>query len=494
MCVWAAAAAGCGSTNESVFGDAGTVGPGLDGTTGGSDAQPPPLGGFDASTDGTIGNVQSLYFDPPSATIVVDGTGAATTSYALKAVDTSGNIAVVTADSIAFDRPDLASVTDAAPVVATAGTSAALYGGVGTIHALYGGVEATASLTVQVRIVDFGAGLGPSSAAVLALNGGSSAPLDGAAPALPADPAANPQTLLYPYDKTVWPLGLTSPLVMWSAPQAGDVYCLHYQERNYSYDGYYTLASLPAQMRLDQNAWDRITASNDSSASPDPLTFTLSRWDHGLGHAYVTASETWTIAPESLRGAIYYWTASQTNSQSARKGHISRFRPGSGAAPEPLNNGACMGCHAVNAQGTILVADIDDNLEGNRPPDGGVPSVAPYGNWSGTRAWASFDITQSTAPIEYQSNKFGADVALTPDGKYLVFGGPTSVAGSKKSSRSATRSPAASSQAAGWMASSSTPARPTWRCPLFRPTARSWPSSSRRMATIPTTSFRVNRR
>src|SRR5207253_1547671 len=104
-----------------------------------------------------------------------------------------------------------------------------------------------------------------------------------------------------------------------------------------------------------------ITASNDGSTSPDPLTFTLSRWDHGSGRAYVTASESWTIAPESLRGAIYYWTASQTNSQAARKGHISRFRPGSGAAPEPLNNGACMGCHAVNAQGTILVADIDDN-------------------------------------------------------------------------------------------------------------------------------------
>jgi hypothetical protein len=407
------------------------VGPGLDGTTGTNDGQPPPLGGFDASTDGAaVGNVQSLYFDPPSATIVVDGTGAATASYVLKAVGPNGNVVTVTAESIAFDRPDLASVTDSEPVVATAGTSTSLYGGTGTIHALYGGIEATASLTVQMRIVDYGVGLGPSSPAVVALGGGGVGS-DAAAPALPADPAANSQSLLYPYDKTVWPLGLTSPLIMWTAPQAADVYCLHYQERNYSFDGYYTLASLPAQMRLDQDAWDRITASNDSSTSPDPLTFSLSRWDHGSGQAYASASQTWTVAPESLRGAIYYWTASQTDSQAARNGHISRFRPGSGAAPEPLNNGACMGCHAVNAQGTILVADIDDNLEGNRPPDGGVPSVAPYDNWSGTRPWASFDITQSAAPLAYQSNKFGADVALTPDGKYLVFGGPTSVSGSK---------------------------------------------------------------
>jgi hypothetical protein len=297
----------------------------------------------------------------------------------------------------------------------------------GTVHALYRGIEATASLTVRVRIVDYGSGLGPTTPAVVALNGGS----DGGGPSLSADPTANGRSFLYPYDKTVWPLGLTSPLIMWTAPQAGDVYRLHYQERNYTYDGYYTLASLPAQMRLDQQAWDCITASNDSSTSPDPLAFSLSRWDHGSGQAYATASQTWAVAPESLRGAIYYWTASQTSSQAARIGHISRFQPGTGAAPQPLNNGACMGCHAVNAQGTILVADIDDNLEGNRPPDGGVPSVAPYGNWSGTRPWASFDITQSTLPLEYQSNKFGADVALTPDGKYLVFGGPTSVPGSK---------------------------------------------------------------
>jgi len=97
---------------------------------------------------------------------------------------------------------------------------------------------------------------------------------------LPNDPAPDIDPLLYPYDRTVWPLGLTSPLVMWNAPQANDVYRLHYAEKNYVLDAYYTLASLPGQLRLDQGDWDRLTASNDAASSSDPLTFTMSRWDH----------------------------------------------------------------------------------------------------------------------------------------------------------------------------------------------------------------------
>jgi len=209
-----------------------------------------------------------------------------------------------------------------------------------------------------------------------------------------------------------------------------DVYRLHYAEKNFSVDFYSTVSALAAQVRLDQTTWDRMTNSNDSlHGGADPVSFSLSRWDSVAQKAYASAAETWTVAPESLRGAIYYWSASQAGG--VRVGHISRFQPGAGAAPEVLNNGACMGCHAVNAQGTMLAADIDDNLEGIRPAGGGVPSVAPYDNWSGTRPWASFDITQTASPSIYQSNKFGADVALTPDAKYIVFGGPTTQPGSK---------------------------------------------------------------
>lgn len=412
----AAAACGSGDTTGSHF------------TMGAPDAE--SIGNpYDASLalsgDGASTAPFSLYFQPAVATVVVDGSGRPqTATFTLFATDSTGQMSIVTADSVAFDRPDLATVKNADPVVATAPppSSTSYYAGTGTIHAIYRGKEAVAKLTVQVHLTDYGPGLSALSPAVTALNGAN----------FGSDPAPGISPLLYPYDKTVWPLGLTSPLVMWNAPRAGDYYRLSYSEKNYTFDGYYSLASLPAQMRLDQTVWDRLTASNDANNGPDPLTFTLYRCDDNTpGTAYLTATQTWTIAPESLQGAIYYWTASKT-AQGVAVGHVSRFTPGTGSAPVQLNHGTCMGCHAVNAKGTLLVADVDDQAENG--PAGSVHtvrSVAPYGNWSGTRAWASFDITQPSQPLMYQSTKFGADVALTPDGTYLVFGGPTTAAGSK---------------------------------------------------------------
>ncbi len=397
MGVWGAA---CGRPSRPGAAGAGPAG-------GGSDASE-ILGGGNAAGDLT------LHFEPSALTVTIDGTGPKTASFTLEVTDASGSDRTVLADSVAFDRPELATVVDAVPVVATAPSTSTLYGGTGTLHAVYQGKEATATLTVVVKVVDYGPGLSATSPAVIALSANN----------LPADPASNIRPLLYPYDKTVWPLGLTSPLVMWNAPQAGDVYLLHYAEKDYAFDGYYTLASLPGQLRLDQGAWDRITASTDTTAGADPLAFGLARWDHASSTAYATATETWSVAPQSLRGAIYYWTASQ-DAEGVRRGHISRFQPGTGAAPQPLDNGKCMGCHAVNAQGTVLVADIDD-LGAKTDP-----STGPYGNWSGTRPWAAFDLTASTADAgilpSMETTKFGADLALTPDGTYVVFGGPTSV-------------------------------------------------------------------
>ncbi|HLK39411.1 MAG TPA: hypothetical protein VKU41_21780, partial [Polyangiaceae bacterium] len=422
LCIVVGAQNACGSSGSDKSGSRFQPGPADASVAPPSDGSVPAMFGDDGgNTTFGQGAAQSLVFEPNAATVVVDGTGSQKAQFTLKAIDGNGNATMVLADSVDFDRPDLARVAAGEPVVATAPSAMSLYGGVGTIHALYQGLEAKATLTVQVRLTDYGPGLGPTSPAVMALGAGS----------LQSDPAAAIAPLLYPYDKTVWPLGLTSPLLMWNAPQAGDVYRLHYVEKNYSFDGYYTLGALPAQMRLDQGAWDRLTASNDAKNVPDPLSFALSRWDSQTGTAYATSSQTWTIAPESLRGAIYYWTASK-NSQGIAKGHISRFQPGTGATPQPLNNGTCMGCHAVNALGTVLVADVDDQVQdGTAGATHTAPSVAPYDNWSGTRPFATFDITQAAAPLTYQSNKFGGNIALTPDGKYLVFGGPASPAGSK---------------------------------------------------------------
>jgi hypothetical protein len=368
-------------------------------------------GGVGANPE--AGAPNSLVFVPPMASVTIDGTGSKSTSFSLEA-DFGNGLVVVTADAVEFDRPDLATATAAEPVVATAPAVASPtpYGGSGVIHAIYHGVEAKATLNVVVNLTQYGTGITATSPGVAALGGAN----------LAADPAPMISPILYPYDGTVWPLGLVSPLTMWNGPSATDVYRLHYAEKYYAVDYYTGLAQVPAQARLDQTSWDRMTNSNDSlHGGTDPVTFTLSRWDSTANVAYTSATETWTVAPESLRGTIYYWSASETS----QIGKIVQFNPGPGAMPQVLNTtGGCAGCHAVNAQGTVLMADIDDKAV--------APSAAPLNDpYTGSRAWASFDLTQANTPTTYQSTDFGGDMALTPDGKLLVFGGPRGVPGSK---------------------------------------------------------------
>lgn len=399
-------AVACGSSSGSNFTDNGhnDGGNGADSSGpqlqfGGGDSGPTATGDDD---DDTKANTVSVAFIPATATLSTDGVTAQTQQYDLQATLKDGTKVMVLPDSVQFDRPDLAT---AKITTTTLITAQGPYAGTGTLHGVYGTLGATATLTVNVAKKDLN---GVSQTIATALDG-----------ATAQDPKV--ASLLYPYDKTVFALGLTSPKIMWTAPNDGDTYRFHLSQGNYTYDTYATVAK-PGQFRLDQTIWDIVTASNKGANTP--LTLQVSRYDAASQMAYSSATESFTIAPESLRGAIYYWTASQ-DAQGVRKGHISRFRPGTGAAPVALNNGKCMGCHAVNAQGTVLVGDIDDNnTVTGKVTD---PSLAPYGNWSKTRAWSSFDVSKPDAPLLLQTTKFGADIALNPDGKYVVFGGPTTV-------------------------------------------------------------------
>ncbi len=364
----------CGGASDG-GGGASSFASGDDGGSGGS-ASSEGGGGFTFGPGSEAGAV-SLAFDPPQTTLTLDGRTAQTASFTLKATYPDGHSQTVSPDALQFDRPDLAALQPGSPVVLAASGQAA---GHGTLHGIFGGQEATAQLTVVVSYVDVGPGVDPG--VVGKLNGAG----------LPQDPAVS--ALAYPYDKTVFPLGLASPLLMWTAPNAGDVYRVHFEEQDYTFDGYYAVPQ-PAQKAIDQAAWDRITASNQG----DALKLTLSRYDVASGTAYASASQSWTVSPASLRGAIYYWTTSNG-------GHMSRIRPGSGAQPEVLNGGKCMGCHAVSADGTTLVAAVEGQVTNDGTGD--------------NRAWVSFGLPAATASTA--STYFGGNVAVNPDGKYVVFG------------------------------------------------------------------------
>jgi WD40-like Beta Propeller Repeat len=364
----------------------------------------------------------ALEFVPPSVTLTVGAKGAVqTASYTLEATIEGGIKRTVAAAALEFDRPDIASFLLGPPAVLTATGTVA---GKGVLHAVFGGLEATADLIVNIAETGMAGTIDKATLKALGADD------------LPADSALS--TLLYPYDQTVFPLGLASPLLMWNAPNpTGDVYRVHLEQKGYSYD-YYSAVAAPAQLRVPQDAWDRVTASN----AGDPLELTVSRWDSVAAKAYSSVKESFTIAPESLQGAIYYWTASQSdpNDAATRIGSINRVYPGVGAKPEVLNQGKCMGCHSVSADGSTLVATIEDHGTPATATTPAVPStapsLAPYSNWTTTRAWASFalpDDPAKPATLSLQTTKSGANSALTPDGKYVVFGGrsDTPVPGSK---------------------------------------------------------------
>ncbi len=399
----------CGSSGDSTFPGGGDGDGGFADETG----TPGHIGGEGGQDPSVKAKTVSIAWKPAAQTVVADGKTAASRTYDLEATLKDGSKVLVLPESVQFDRPDIAT---AKVLSTTTLTTPGTYAGTGTLHGVFGTLGATASFTVVVNRKD----LNGVSATVAAA-------LDAAATA-----DASLTSLLYPYDKTVFALGLTSPKIMWNAPNVGDTYRFHLEQANYTYDTYATVGQ-PGQFRIDQSVWDIVTASNKGAGNG--LTLKVSRYDAASKLAYVSASETFTIAPESLRGAIYYWTASETplpdGSEGERRGHISRFRPGTGAVPVALNNGKCMGCHAVNAKGTVLVADVDDINYRGFPNTS--PSVAPYSNWSKTRAWASFDVSNADSDAggtpKLETNKFGGQIALNPDGTYVVFGGPTPVGG-----------------------------------------------------------------
>ena len=144
--------AACGDSSQSFFADGGDDGTGNDGEGG---PFIPADGGLNG-TDLGDASVASLYFDPPDATLTVDGTTTQTQKYALHAKLLNGSDVIVSPESLEFDRPDLAQTVNGVPVVmSTKGP----FGGVGTLHAIVKGQAATAKLTVVVKLKEYGAGV-----------------------------------------------------------------------------------------------------------------------------------------------------------------------------------------------------------------------------------------------------------------------------------------------------------------------------------------------
>lgn len=274
------------------------------------------------------------------------------------------------------DRGEIGTITGGG-LFTPAGTA----GGEATVTAQFGSQQAKTKVKVLLKMGQNGfnsgngnpgpggfggvggEGLGPAVSAQV------KATLDG-----PLTANANLK-MLYPYDKTVWPLGLLAPLLQWTeiSAGAGDGVRVELTADQFSYVGYFGRpAALGASAKLvrhpiPQNIWKAATRSAAGK------TLTLELRVAVDGKAYALPKQTWTIARGALRGTVYYQSYGTNlveNYDGAKGG--GRFGGATlaikGGSADPVlvagangSSSACRVCHSVSADGSRMVVQHGDD-------------------------------------------------------------------------------------------------------------------------------------
>ncbi len=261
-------------------------------------------------------------------------------------------------------------------------TASAAAGGVLNVTAQIGAQLGSTTLTIHLQITENPGGIDPGTQTGLTAGGS-------------ADSAFR---WLYPYDKTVFPRGLTGPVLQW-AGTAPDAILVRAKSSLLDYSGYYK-PSGTSQLALPDVLWNAITTSAQAS---DPVTVQVTKCVSGAVTGPIT--ETWTIAQGSLKGTVYYNT--YTSPQANGAGAVMRIKPGANA--QVFLGGAangCTVCHTVSANGSVLTAS-----------HGTSEILGDYN--SGT----SYDLTQDAGVLHQEGSSVFSFGALTPDGTMLLSNG-----------------------------------------------------------------------
>jgi hypothetical protein len=352
-----------------------------------------------------------------------------------------------------FDSTLVGSVA-AGPSSSTVVTPTGTAGGVATLSATLNGVTLQRTIHFVLSGTQNGANTSvPSEASQVAgsaaaesvgggiggVGGDGLGPATSNFPTTTSSPSAMDLTLLYPYDKTVWPRGLPAPLLMWSwTPGTADAIEIQLSDAQ----GYFTwtgtfgpppvLSMAPAtgtsfvRHPIPQDVWN--AATNTASGTADPLTMTL-RLARG-GVAYGPLTSTWYVAPAPLPGVVYYtgyateylknWTTLDAAGNPIGAG-ILVVEPGSlspsvvagensplDTQGNPSSNAGCRACHTVASQGRWLLAQANQGT-----PSDGVSILYDLSQPSAS--------LQSTAVTLNQQGTFGLQ-AMTGDGSYSLTG------------------------------------------------------------------------
>jgi len=376
-------AAACGSGDSNSYNASGDDDSGV-GTDGGADGG--SLTGDDGGLIGNMGNLQSITVDPPSASVEsMDGKAVSQAFKCTAHFDTGKSATVMNGVAWSATDPQVGGVDPAGNYTATGSI-----GGLVTVQATYKGMKASAQLTVKLHLHQNPGNVGGS--AQTQLMGAST-----------MDPSV---VWAYPYDGTVWPRGLLPPILQWNGGAASDDYYVHLKSATFELEEYTTATSAPtSRVALDATTWQKFVDSTSGATQ-----VTVARWD-GMA-ATLLANHTWTIAPASMRGTIYYW--------SNNLGRVLRIKPGA-AMPDdfanqaPLNDPAqytqsscLMTCHTVSADGSTLVSG-GGVFGGSYDLIKGQPTVYLGGTWG-----ANGGATTDSSVVKWSNS------AVSPTGKYIL--------------------------------------------------------------------------
>ncbi len=340
--------------------------------TSGTTLDPSSTGTTMGSDTTTIGEdpIVEVQIDPLDAIIVVqDGNIPPATQY--KAIGiTQGGLEVPVDGTWGWDRLDLASLGGQSGSFNVTG----LAGGKGTVSfdpAGPLGIVST-SATVKLQFISEPEPVDPGVK-------------DGFGLAGEADPLL---TLLYPYDKTVFPRGLTGPTIQWNGGGANDIYYIHVYNDYFEYKAY---AKVPPPSRynfpkLPSDIWLKLTASTEG-----PVQLDVQRFD-GI-KAYLAKTQTWTIAPANLTGTVYYW---EVNNGNVVRLNIGADKPEQFIQKPP--GVTCVACHSVSKDGSRIAA-------------------AFHGGYS---PWNTIDA--ATGQVLYYPDLASGFQAISPNGSHVLWG------------------------------------------------------------------------
>ncbi len=206
-----------------------------------------------------------------------------------------------------------------------------------TVTATVGSQTASVTLHVSVAIESDPDALDPALKDELA-SGGQGGPND-------AGPDAGFR-FLYPYDKTVFPRGLTAPVLQLGGADADATY-VKLSVGDFSYEAYASTGGL-TRVTLPEEVWRGVT---HSAGAAEQVEVVVSKAT--AGEVTGPAVEHWSIAPGSLKGVVYYNT--YRSKIAGDEGAVMRIKPGETAT---VMQRGCTVCHSVSAQGNVMVAGV----------------------------------------------------------------------------------------------------------------------------------------